>query len=193
MITIEDIQKLRQATQAPIMECKKALEEAKGDEEKAKEILRKQGAIRAQSKQDKETKSGIIESYVHSNKKVGTLVELRCETDSVAANAGFSELAHDIAMQIAATNALYLSPEQIPSEVLSQQTKDFQEEVPDDKPEEIKKKIIDGKLDKWFQEVCLENQAFIKDDTRTIKDLIQEASSKFGEKVEIGQFVRFQI
>ena len=193
MISIEEIQKLRRATQAPIMECKKALEEAQGDEDKAQEILRKKGAIRAQKKQNNETNSGLIEAYVHSNKKIGSLVELRCETDSVAANAGFSELAHNIAMQIVATSPLYLSSDQIPSDVMDQQVKEFQESIPADKPEEIKKKVIDGKLEKWFQEICLENQAFIKDDTKTVKNLVEEASAKFGEKIEIGQFVRFQI
>ena len=193
MVNIEEIQKLRRDTQAPIMECRKALEEAEGDINKAKEILRKKGEIRAQKKQNNETKSGIIESYIHSNKRVGTLIELRCETDSVAANAGFAELAHNLAMQVAAANPLYLSSDKIPADVLAQQTKDFQDSIPADKPDEIKKKIVEGKLKKWMEEVCLESQLFIKDDSKTIKDLIQEASAKFGEKVEISRFVRFQI
>ncbi len=194
MINTKDIQKLREETQAPIMECKKALEETKGDKEKAKEILQKKGELRAGKKQDRLTQSGIIEPYIHANGKIGVLIELRCETDSVANNEDFHKLAHDVAMQVAATNPPYLSSQTIPSQDLEGQKKKYTEDIKDDKkPLEIKEKIIQGRLVKFFQENCLEEQMFIKDESKTIKDLINEATAKFGEKIEIGHFARFQI
>jgi len=194
MINTNDIQKLREETQAPIMECKKALEESKGDKGKAKEILRKKGELRAGKKQDRVTQSGIIESYIHANGKLGVLIELRCETDSVANNGDFHQLAHGLAMQVAATNPLYLSSQTIDPQDLEEKKKKYAEDIEDDKkPPEIKEKIIQGRLAKFFQESCLEEQVFIKDESKTIKDLINEATAKFGEKIEIGHFVRFQI
>lgn len=194
MITAKDIQQLREDTQAPVMECKHALEEANGDFEKAKLILKKKGELRAEKKQNAETKSGIIEAYVHSNNRVGVLLELRCETDSVAHNAEFKTLAHDIAMHIAALNPLYISSKNIPQEELDKKVEEYRKEFEgSNKPEEIINKIIQGKLDKEFQEICLLNQAFIKDENKTVSDLLKEATAKFGENIEIGRFCRFQI
>jgi len=194
MITTDDIRKLREETQAPIMECKKALEEAEGDKEKAKRILKKKGELRAEKKQGDLTKSGRVEAYIHSNGKVGALVELRCETDDVAKNKDFIQLAHDLAMQVAATNPLYLSPQVIPKEALAEKRKEYAEDIKDmKKPPEIQEKIIEGKLKKLFGEICLEEQPFIKDDSKTIKEVVKEAIAKFGEKIEISHFARFAI
>jgi elongation factor Ts len=194
MITAKDIQQLREETQAPVMECKKALEEANGDFEKAKLILKKKGELRAEKKQNAETKSGIIEAYVHSNNRVGVLLELRCETDSVAHNQDFKALAHDISMHIAALNPLYISSNSIPQEELNKKIEEYQKEFEgSNKPKEIIDKIIQGKLEKEFQEICLLEQPFIKDETKTIKDLLVEATAKFGENIEVGRFCRFQI
>lgn len=194
MINITDVQKLREETQAPVMECKKALEEAEGDFEKAKLILKKKGELRAEKKQNNITKVGLIEAYVHNNQKVGVLLELRCETDSVANNADFKALAHDLAMHIAAMNPQYISKDSIPQEVIEQKIKEYEKEIPDNKKSaEIKDKIIQGKLAKDLEEICLLNQAFIKDETKTINDLLIEATAKFGEKIEVKQFCRFQI
>ncbi len=194
MITIEDIQKLRGETQAPIMECKKALEEAKGDFDKAKEILKKKGELRAIKKQTGETLAGIIDGYIHSNGQVAALVELRSETDFVSRNADFKQLAHDLAMHIAAMNPLYLSQENIPDEELEKKREEYLKEFENEKkPKEILEKIIEGKLNKDFGELCLMNQIFIKDETKKISDLIKEATAKFGEKIEIKRFIRFAI
>ncbi len=194
MITIEDIQKLREETQAPIMECKKALEETKGDFNKAKEILKKKGELRAIKKQTGETLAGIIDGYIHSNGQVAALVELRAETDFVSRNADFKQLAHDLAMHIAAMNPVYLSQENIPDEELEKKREEYLKEFENEKkPKEILEKIIEGKLNKDFGELCLMNQIFIKDETKKISDLIKEATAKFGEKIEIKRFIRFAI
>lgn len=194
MVDIKDIQKLREQTQAPIMECKKALEEAQGDLEKAKLILKKKGELRAEKKQAEETKEGIIEAYIHSNKKVGVLVELRSQTDFVSLTAEFQELAHNIAMHIAAMNPRYISPDDIPTEEIERMKKEYSEELQgSNKPPEIIEKIIQGKLEKELQEVCLLKQPYIKDENKTIGDLLTEATAKFGEKIEVKRFVRFQI
>ena len=194
MVPIDDIQKLREETKAPVMECKKALEKAQGDTKKAKEILRKQGEIRAEKKQGVNTKAGIIEAYIHSNKQVGVLLELRCETDFVAKNPDFKDLAHDLAMQVAATKPLFVSEKNVPQEIIEKKKKDYEEELEKEgKPKEILEKIITGKLEKDFEEMCLEKQKFIKDESKNVGDLVKEAVAKFGEKIEIGEFARFQI
>lgn len=194
MPTIEEIQKLREETQAPIMECKKALEEARGDFNKAKEILKKKGEARAIKKQEGETSAGIIESYVHSNSRVGVLVELRAQTDFVSRNVEFKKLAHDLAMHIAAMNPIYISPENIPQEEINKKKEEYLKEFENsNKPKEILEKIIQGKMEKDFEELCLMNQIFIKDETKKIGDLIKEATAKFGEKIEIKRFARFEI
>lgn len=194
MVSVQDIQKLRAETQAPVMECKKALEEAQGDFEKAKIILKKKGELRAEKKQSAETKAGIIESYIHSNKRVGVLVELRSQTDFVSKTKEFLELAHNLAMHIAAMNPQYISIRDIPPEVLEAKKKEYLEEFKDSKkPPEILEKIIQGKINKELEEICLENQIFIKDETKTIKDILTQATAKFGEKIEVKRFARFEI
>lgn len=194
MVSIDDVQKLRKQTFAPVMECKKALEEAKGDISKASEILKKKGELRAEKKQDNDTESGIIEAYIHSNNQLGALVELRCETSFVANNSDFKKLAYDLAMHITALNPQYISSQEIPEEIIKEKKKEYFEEFKEsNKPPEIIKKIVDGKFEKEFQEVCLNKQIFIKDETKNIEQLIQEAVAKFGENIEIGRFIRFKI
>ncbi|MGE4554810.1 MAG: elongation factor Ts [Candidatus Paceibacterota bacterium] len=192
MISAQDVAKLREETQAPVMECKKALEEAQGDFEKAKKLLEKAGKIRAEKKSEGTTKTGIVEAYIHSNKKVGVLLELRCETDFVSQNKDFQQLAHDLAMHIAAMNPLYISLDKIPEEVIKEKKEEYKKEIAN-KPPEIVEKIIQGKLEKELEEICLEKQVFIKDENKRVGDLIKEAMAKFGEKIEISRFVRFSI
>lgn len=194
MVLIDDVQKLRKQTFAPAIECKKALEETKGDISKASEILKKKGQLRAEKKQDNNTKSGIIEAYIHSNNQFGALVELRCETSFVAKNPDFKKLAYDLAMHITALDPQYVSSEEIPKEIIEEKKKEYTKEFKkSNKSPEIIKKIIDGKLEKEFQKVCLNKQIFIKDETKNIDQLIQEAVAKFGEKIEVSRFIRFKI
>jgi elongation factor Ts len=194
MAKIEDVQKLREQTQAPVMECKKALEEAKGDLSKANQILKKKGELRAAKKENSDTKSGVVESYIHSNHRVGTLIELRCETDFVANNEEFKKLAYDLAMHITALNPKYVSYNEVPKEIIEEREKEYTEELKGtNKPPEISEKIIKGKLEKEFQEICLDKQAFVKDETKNVEQLIKEATAKFGEKIEVSRFIRFQV
>lgn len=196
MISAQDVYKLREETQAPVMECKKALEESQGDFEKAKLILKKKGELRGSKKQAsaEEVANGIIDAYIHAGGQVGAMVELRCQTDFVAKNQSFKELAHDLAMHIAALNPLYLSRISIPPSEIDQKKESYLKELEgSNKPPEMLDKIIEGKLEKELAEICLENQIFIKDETKTIGDLIKEAAAKFGEKIEISKFARFEI
>ncbi len=193
-IDIKIIQKLRQETGAGMLDCQKALQESKGDLEEAKRILRKKGKKIANQKENRETRAGLIEAYIHAGGKVGAMIELTCETDFVARNEEFKNLAHDLAMQVAATNPLYLTPEDIPEEVLEKEKEIIKDQLPDDKKKpEIIDKIIQGKLDKYFSEVCLLKQPFIKDDKLTIEDLIANKIAKIGENIKIKRFVRFSL
>lgn len=194
MVSIDDVQKLRKQTFAPAIDCKKALEETKGDITKASEILRKKGQLRAEKKQDNNTKAGVIEAYIHANNQFGALVELRCETSFVANNPDFKKLAYDLAMHITALDPQYASSKEIPKEIIEEKKKEYIKEFKkSNKPPEIIKKIIDGKFEKEFQEVCLNKQIFIKDETKNIDQLIQEAVAKFGENIEVSRFIRFKI
>ncbi len=195
MVDLQQVAKLRQQTGCGINDCRNALEEAGGDVDKAMEVLRKKGELKAAKKSaERETKEGIIYSYIHPNKKIGSMVELDCETDFVARNEEFQALAKDLAMQIAATNPLYLKPEDIPEEVLNKEKEIYKEQLlAESKPEDMIDKIVEGKLSKWYEEVCLLKQSFIKDEDLTIEDLIKEKIAKIGEKIEIDNFVRFEV
>ncbi|MBU0648891.1 elongation factor Ts [Patescibacteria group bacterium] len=190
-----DILKLRAATGAGMLDCKKALDEAAGDFEKAAEILRKKGQAKAIKKSaEREAKDGIVHAYVHANGKIGAMVELFSETDFVAKNQVFKDLAHDIAMQVAATDPSYLRPEDIPDEVLEKEKDMYRGEMANEsKPADILDKIIEGKMTKYYEEVCLLKQTCIKDEEKTIEDLINERIAQLGEKIEIGKFCRFSI
>lgn len=194
MISIETIKKLRTETGVSISQCKKALEEAKGDLEKAKEILRKSGQEVSQKRSGKEAKSGLVDVYLHQNHQLGVMIRLRCESDFVARSEDFQNLAHELCLQIAAMNPRYLKAEDIPQEVIAKEKEIYTEQMKDsEKPQEIMTKIIEGKLQKWQKEIVLLSQPWIKDSSKTIGGLIEETISKLREKIEIDQFSRFEI
>ena len=186
--------KLRQQTGAGIMDIKEALEQAGNDQAKAVEFLRKKGQKMSAKRAERVAGEGFIGSYVHSNGKVASMVSLRCETDFVARNSEFQSLAKDLAMHITAANPLYIKPEDIPLPVIEKEKEIYIEDIKrEQKPESMAEKIIQGKLEKFFEDACLLNQKFIKDDSKKIKDLIDEATAKIGEKIEISGFSRLEI
>ena len=194
MISIEQIKQLREETGVSVSEVKKALEQSQGDATKAKEILRTWGKNVLNKKTSRETKSGLIESYVHPNAKTGVLLYIRCETDFVANSPEFRSLAHEICLQIAAMKPLFVSETEIPEAVLQKETEIYTAQMKDSgKPENIVKQILEGKLIKYKQEFCLLNQSWVKDDSKTIKNLVEETVSKVGENIEVKKFSRFDI
>jgi len=194
MITIDQIKQLREETGVSVIEVKKALEQSNGDVVKAKELLRTWGKKVSDKKTSRETKSGLIETYLHSNGKTGVLLDIRCETDFVAKSPDFKNLAHEICLQIAAMKPLFVSETEIPEEFLDGETKIYKEQVKDSgKPEKIVAQIIEGKLKKYKDEISLLSQPWVKDDTKTIKDIIEDTVSKVGEKIEIKKFARYEI
>jgi len=193
-ITAEIVKELRQRTGIGVMECKKALQESNGNIEKAITILRKKGYARAKDKVNRETSEGLIETYIHLNGKLGVLVEVNCESDFVSRNVEFKELAKNIAMHIAAANPKYISTEDIGPEVLEQEKEIIREQFKDsNKPPEVIEKIVQGKLGKFHEEVCLLDQPYIKDDKISIKQLIATYIAKFGENIRVRRFARFEI
>lgn len=194
MITTEQIKELRDLTGVSVMQCKKALEETSGDKEKALLILRKKSAGIAEKKGDRELGAGVVDAYIHSNKTVGTLIELSCETDFVARNEEFVALARDIAMHITAVNPEYIDESEITEEVRAKVIQMFKKEVEDSgKPADIQAKMMDGKLTTYFGERTLLGQAFIKNPDITIKELIDGGVQKFGEKIVVSRFSRFSV
>jgi len=191
-ITTEQIKALRDDTGISIMQCKKALVEAGGDMEKAKVMLAKQSRAAADKKSDRELNSGTVASYIHAGGTVGGMVELLCETDFVAKNEEFQALAYDLAMQVAAVAPEYKTVEDIDADSKAKATEVFAEEVKD-KPEEMQAKILDGKIAAYFKEKVLLEQSFVKNPEKAIKEMLDEATQKFGEKVEISRFQRFSI
>ncbi len=192
MITTEQIKELREATGVSVMQCKKALEEAQGDLEKAKIILRKVSKAAADKKAERTLGAGAVVSYIHTSGTVGAMLELLCETDFVARNDDFKALGHEIAMHVAALSPEYLSMDDVKEEDKTKARELFEQEA-GDKPKEIKDKIIEGKLASYFSEKVLLEQPFIKNHEVTIKTLVDQATQKFGERTEIGRFVRFSI
>jgi elongation factor Ts len=194
MVTIDQIKQLREETGLSIAEVKKALGQADGNVEKAREALRILGKAVATKKATRETKSGLIDTYLHPNAKTGVLLDIRCETDFVAKSPDFKNLAHEICLQIAAMKPLYAKEEDIPEEFLDGETKIYTEQAAGSgKPEKIVAQIIEGKLKKYKDEVCLLSQVWIKDDSKTIKNLIEDTVAKVGEKIEIKRFARYEI
>lgn len=191
-ITTEIIKKLRDETGVSVMQCKKALEEAGGDLEKAKIILRKISKQSADKKADRTLGAGIVSSYIHSNGKVGTIVELLCETDFVARNEEFKALARDIAMHITALAPEYIKMDDVKEEDKIRAKELFEKDLVD-KPKEIRDKIVDGKISSYFGEKVLLEQVFIKNPEISIRTLVEQANQKFGERTEIGRFARFSI
>ncbi len=194
MIKASDVKKLRQKTGAGMMECKKALTETKGDFAKAIDYLRKHGQEIALKKVGREVKEGLIGSYVHTNQKIGVLVEVLCETDFVARNDEFQSLVKDLAMHIAASNPQYLDPKEVPKEVLDKEREIYEEQVKsEEKPPEIKQKIVAGKLAKFAEEISLLTQPFFKDPKITVQELITQKIAKIGENIKVGKFVRYSL
>lgn len=192
MASTEDVKKLRDTTGVSIMQCKQALDEAAGDSEKALLILRKRGAGIAAKKADRELAAGAVSAYVHANKAVGAMVVLRSETDFVAKNDEFVALAYDIAMHVAAANPTYIRREDIDESTMSAIRDMFEKEVAD-KPEQLRAQILEGKVSAYLKGIVLMEQSFIKDPERSVKDLVDGAVQKFGERIEIGQVTRFGV
>lgn len=186
------IKELRGKTGAGVMDCKRALEEAGGDMEKAIEVLRRKGIEIAGKKTTRATKEGLIASYIHFGGKIGVLVEVNCETDFVARTEEFKELVKNITMQIAASNPKYIKREDIPSEVLEKE-KNFYRQQYSSKPEAVREKIVEGKLSKFFSEVCLLDQPFIRNPDITVKEYIDSMIAKVGENIQIRRFTRYQL
>ncbi len=190
-ISVDDIKKLRETTGAGMMKAKEALEATGGDMDAAIKHLREKGEASAAKRADREARAGVIESYVHGG-RIGVLVELNCETDFVARTDDFKVLARDLAMHVAAANPEYLSPEQVPAEVIERERDIYRKEV-EGKPAEIVEKIVDGKLAKFYEGVCLMQQPFVKNPDQTVGALVTEAIAKVGENIVVRRFVRFEL
>lgn len=189
----EEIKALREETSAPMMDCRKALIDAAGDPERAKVLLLERGAAQAAKKAERTADEGSITSYVHAGGKIGVLVEVNSETDFVARNPKFAELSRDIAMHVAAMSPQYLDREAVPSDVVDSLRKEFQAAIPAGKPPEVGEKIVSGKLNKWYEEHCLLDQAFVKDDTISVGDLIHRSIGSLGEKIRVRRFTRYAL
>ena len=188
------VQELRKDTGAGMMDCKAALTECEGDLDKAKKVLREKGIAKAEKRLGRDVKEGLIDAYIHGGGRVGVLVELNCETDFVAKTDDFKKLAHEIAMQVAASAPEYVSPEDVPANLLEEEKSIYRKQALDEgKPEKILDKIIEGKVAKFYERVCLVDQPYIRDDSRKIKDLITETIAKTGENIRVKRFARFSL
>lgn len=190
------IKELRELTGAGMMDVKEALVEAGDDRDKALELLRKKGMAKMAKKSDRIAKEGIVESYIHAGGRIGALVELNCETDFVARTEDFVALAKELALHIAAANPLYVSREDVPSEVVEKELEIYKEQIKEQsagKPDEIIEKMLTGKLDKYYEDSCLLEQPFVKDGAKKISDLIAESTAKMGENVQVRRFSRFHL
>jgi len=176
-----------------MMDCKRALEEAAGDFEKAREVLLARGAAQAQKKAERADNEGLIASYIHAGGKIGVLVEVNTETDFVARNPKFGELTRDIAMHVAAMSPLYVDRESVPPEVVEQVRTELGASVPAGKPADIAQKIVEGKLNKWYEEHCLLDQPFVRDDTMSVGDLINRLVGVLGENIKVRRFMKYAL
>jgi len=193
-VTTQMVKELRQLTSAGVLDCKRALDETGGDMQKAIEALRKKGLAAAAKKADRAVADGQIEAYVHAGSKLGTLIEVNCETDFVARTDEFAALCHDLAMQIAATNPRWVSRAHVPVEVIEAEEEGYRSQMADQgKPAHIVERIVEGKLGKFYREHCLLDQVFIKDEAMTIEQLLAEAIARLGENIVVKRFARFQI
>jgi len=193
-ITSDMIKELREKTLAGMLDCKKALTECNGDMDTAVEYLRVKGLASAGKKAGREAKEGIIASYIHTNGKIGVILELNCETDFVARNSEFQGLAKELCMQVAAANPLYVSPEDVPAADLEREKAIYREQVKESgKPENVVEKIVEGKMKKFYSDVCLLEQEYIKAPKIIVKDLVKNLIATIGENVTVGKFTRYQI
>lgn len=193
-ITVQMVKDLREATGAGVLEAKKALEAHNGDYEKAVDMLREKGAARAAKRADRAATEGVIEIYVHPGDRLGVMLELNCETDFVARNEQFRQLAHDLALHIAAANPRYMTPDDVDNEELEREASVLKAQaLAEGKPEAIVSKIIEGRMKKFYEEMCFMEQYFVKDDKVQIKDLITDAIRTTGENVIVRRFARFEL
>ncbi|MDD5447786.1 MAG: translation elongation factor Ts [Actinomycetota bacterium] len=193
-ITAKHVKELREKTGAPIMDCKRVLVETGGDFDEAVILLRKEGILKSVEREQRAANQGLVEAYVHVGGQIGSIVEVNCETDFVARNEQFRDLAHQVALQVVACNPLYLDPESVPTEVLEREKGVYRSQCEaEGKPKEIWDNIIEGKLKKYYQEVCLLEQPYIRDPSISIGELITQAAVSFGEKIRVRRFCRFQV
>jgi len=193
-ITAQMVKELRQETGAGVLDCKEALVTCDGDFDQAAAYLREKGMAAAAKRATREATEGLIGSYIHAGSRVAALVEVNCESDFVADTDQFQELAHDLAMQIVAAKPLYLTPEEVPASVVEEEKTNYRAEVKDSgKPERILDKIVEGKLKKYYEEICLMEQPFIKDTAITVRELVQQHNALLGENIVVRRFVRFEI
>jgi elongation factor Ts len=193
-ISAQLVKQLRERTGAGMMECKAALTEAKGDVAAAEIVLRKKGIASAAKKSSRSTKQGVVTSYIHPGAQLGVLVEVNCESDFVARTDAFQELVKDLAMQVAAADPQFIRREDVTQEALDKE-KDIQRAraINEGKPEKMAEKIVEGRMNKYYEEVCLYEQPFIKDNTVTIQDVIKQKIAKLGENISVSRFVRFKV
>ena len=193
-ITTDMVKELRERSGAGVLACRKALEQVEGDMDKAIAILREQGLATAAKKAEREAREGTIEAYVHAGAKVASLIEVDCETDFVARTPEFQALSHDLAMQVAATKPLFVSKDDVPPEVVEAKRAEWEAELAaENKPERIRPSIIEGKLNKFYQDVCLLEQPFIKEEAMRVGDLITQHIARLGENIVVRRFARFAI
>ncbi len=191
-ITASQVAELREKTGAGLMDAKRALEEFAGDMEKAAEDLRKKGIAKAGKKSDRETHEGRVHAYIHSNAKLGAMVQVLCETDFVARTDAFVDMCNDLAIHVSAMDPAYLTRNDVPAELVAKEMAAFREEMQaQSKPADVVEKIVEGKMNKWFSETVLMEQAFIKDDSKSVDDFLKEKISTLGENMQIKQFARF--
>lgn len=194
MISANDVKNLREMTGAGMMDCKKALTDADGNTEKAIEILREKGLAAAAKKSGRIAAEGIVESYIHSGGRIGVLIEVNCETDFVAKTPEFKAFVHDIAMHIAAANPTYLVREEVSSDVIEKEKEILRAQALNEgKPEKIVDKMVEGRIEKYYKEVCLLEQPFVKDPDKTIKDIVHEKIATIGENINVRRFVRYEM
>lgn len=193
-VSVERIKQLRKRTNAGVMDCKKALKESNGNIEKAIKILRSKGSKIAAKKADREVTEGCIGCYLHSDNKMGVLVELNCETDFVGKNPEFKDLAKKLAMQVAARDPKYITKERVPEKVKKEEVDNIKSEMDlEKKSENVVENIIEGKLEKFYEQICLLNQIYIKDEEVSVKQLLEENIAKFGENIQVARFVRYKV
>jgi len=193
-ITAEMVKELRAKTGSGIMDCKQALKECDGDNDKALDFLRKKGLATAQKRSGRATSEGVVQSYIHMGGKIGVLVEVNCESDFVAKTDDFKEFAKNIAMHIAAANPLGLNPEDVPEEVIAKEREIYSARaIEQGKPENMIDKIVDGQINKFYKDSCLLSQAYIRDPKKSIADLLNDVIAKIGENIKIKRFARFQL
>ncbi|MBV8245655.1 MAG: translation elongation factor Ts [Candidatus Eremiobacteraeota bacterium] len=189
----EEVKRLREETQAPMLDCRKALVDTAGDFEKAKQALVERGAAQAAKKAERVANEGLVTAYIHAGGKIGVLVEVNSETDFVARNPKFGELARDIAMHIAAMSPTYIDRETVPEATVEEARAEFVKAVPPGKPVDVAQKIVDGKLNKWYEEHCLIEQPFVKDDSMTVGELINSVVGVLGERIRVRRFTKYAL